>query len=285
MKVAKSTNKTVKTSHESEEKILGEVQIKLMIDGQLEMIPGLTQSNMNDFTWGELANLIKHGHADYFDPGDTKDITLDLDTSYFDYAVHGTYKVVVMSNSHNETYEGSNRVHFCIGRDINDVDITFWARRMNAANDNTGGWASSELRQFLNNEFFAALPEDLSSVITPCTKYTDNVGGSDMEAPEKISATQDKIWLPSEYEVLGKNQFANNYEVNYQQQYAIFNDNTHRAYRYRHHEVSTLSSYWFRGPLKRKIEAFCAHSSTDQYVNDYHNATLKFGVLPCFTIS
>lgn len=57
------------------------------------------------------------------------------------------------------------------------------------------------LRLRTARNIFNALPEDWKNIISPCTKYTFN--------SENVTATVDKIFLLSEYEIFGKNSYAN----------------------------------------------------------------------------
>ena len=60
---------------------------------------------------------------------------------------------------------------------------------MNATETNSGGWASSQMRAYLNGEFLLTAPEELQSVIKSVTKEY-NVGTT-------ISTCEDKLWLLS----------------------------------------------------------------------------------------
>ena len=71
---------------------------------------------------------------------------------------------------------------------------------------------------FLQRELLALLPEELRAVMKPCTKYTDNTGNS-MEAAA-VTATQEWLFLLSEWEYYGARTMANEGEQSFQQQYA-----------------------------------------------------------------
>ena len=71
---------------------------------------------------------------------------------------------------------------------------------MNDSATNAGGWGSSGLRAWLDEEGMALLPEELSTHVKQVSKLTNNVGvvtnGFDI-----ISTTTDRLWLFSSSEV------------------------------------------------------------------------------------
>lgn len=84
--------------------------------------------------------------------------------------------------------------------------ITFMFRTpiaMRAVNDSaaTGGWEQSSLREWLAGEGMATLPNDLHLQIRSVRKLTNNTGATKEAA--SITATDDKLWLPSMSELCG----------------------------------------------------------------------------------
>lgn len=84
--------------------------------------------------------------------------------------------------------------------------ITFMFRTpiaMRAVNDSaaTGGWEQSSLREWLAYEGMATLPDDLRNQIRSVRKLTNNTGGT--KDASSITATDDKLWLPSMSELCG----------------------------------------------------------------------------------
>ena len=71
-------------------------------------------------------------------------------------------------------------------------------RNMNSTNTNVGGWNSSAMRTYLNQSFYATLPDDVTAYIAERTvQYSSGKGSTSL-----VAAT-DKIWLPREKEILG----------------------------------------------------------------------------------
>lgn len=84
--------------------------------------------------------------------------------------------------------------------------ITFMFRTpiaMRAVNDSaaTGGWEQSSLREWLAGEGMDTLPNDLHLQIRSVRKLTNNTGATKDVA--SITATDDKLWLPSMSELCG----------------------------------------------------------------------------------
>lgn len=77
------------------------------------------------------------------------------------------------------------------------------ARRMNAANDNSDGWEASEVRLWLNGEFYDLLPDDLRPLVVAVEKRTNNVGHTARDDASCVGTTTDRVWLPSATEVFG----------------------------------------------------------------------------------
>ena len=65
----------------------------------------------------------------------------------------------------------------------------------------TGGWEQSSLREWLAGEGMATLPYPLHQQIRSVRKLTNNVGATKDAA--SITATDDKLWLPSMSELCG----------------------------------------------------------------------------------
>lgn len=250
----------------------------------------LDNATLNELEYSDIQYLIQAGKfGDYFSVGDTKDITLNLPAGsnnlevgkYFSNAVSGTYKVVVLGIDHNSTYEGTNRVHFCIGQDVTGKEIAFRDMTMNTSNTNSDGWNGCSMRTWLNNTLINGLPSDLTSVITPCTKYTDNTGNSsNVEA--NVTSTSDKLWLLSEFEVFGSRSYANQYEQNKQVQYDYYKNGASKV-RYRHYDTRSTSYWWLRSAYCSTSGNFCRVGGTGNAY--YDGAGYNGGVVPGFTIS
>lgn len=183
--------------------------------------------------------------------------------------INGTYYAFILGFNHNSSVEGGNSIHFQFGKDASGKDIAFVdagyneyysnnanARFvMNTSNTNSGGWESSYMRQTICPAFLSALPADWQNVIVACTKYSDNRGGGSNTA-SYVTATQDKIWLLSEFEVHGSRSYANSAEQNYQKQYDYYKNGNSKV-KYQHSSTGTACLWWLRSVYATRSHSFC----------------------------
>ena len=145
------------------------------------------------------------------------------------------------------------------------------------AGSNVGGWAASNLRNICV-DIFNALPTEWQNIISLCTKYTDNIGGG-VDDSNFVTPTADKIFLLSEYEVLGKNSHANSAEQNFQMQYGYFKNGNSKIF----YSQETACNWWLRSAQNSNDTSFCRVSS-EGGINTY-NAKFSQGLVPAFMIS
>ena len=100
--------------------------------------------------------------------------------------------VEVIAHEHDNLADGSGKASltfFC-------VDLPQILHRMNEDSTNIGGYKTSEMRQFVNEELVAALPSELKTIIKPVYKISDG-GAND----KSLVTTTDSCWLASYDEV------------------------------------------------------------------------------------
>ena len=131
------------------------------------------------------------------------------------------------------------------------------------------------------NTLMAALPSDLRAVMKPITKYTDNVaGGTDVAG--NISASVDYLPLLSEQEIFGGNRtYSNQYEKNYQVQYAYYSAGNSKV-KYRHSSTGSTAYWWERSPRYSTGHAFCGVNTGG--VANYSYAGYSIGLAPAFMV-
>lgn len=154
-------------------------------------------------TWKGIQQIVRSGLApEYFKVGDIIPVTL----------------------KDGETYK-----FYVAGIDIYEPNtLTLIAAEpllekiaMNPTLTNSGGWPASDLRDWLNNDFLARMPDDLVEVIKP--KTLKRSGGQ--TAPVDYTDSTDIIWIPSAYEFGFTLNEANwNYERLYHRIYPLYND-------------------------------------------------------------
>ena len=108
-----------------------------------------------------------------------------------------TLEYRIIGIDHDDLADGTGKA----GLTFEATNNALGTQRMNATNDNAGGWEKSELRGRLNSgDLWALLPAEIQSKAKAVTKMTDNKGGGSAGAP---SATTDKVFLLSTTEVYG----------------------------------------------------------------------------------
>ena len=188
-------------------------------------------------------------------------------------------------------------IHFQFGKTEDGKDIAWCdsnyqnsgstsSFRMNTSSTNSGGWNESYMRNTICPAFLNALPIEWKNVIDDTTKYTDNRGrgneNSDAAGEANafyISSTLDKIFLLSEFEMLGERHGANMYEEYFQEQYAYYVNGNH-VLKYKHNNTTAVCFWW-----TRSVYAFNSTSFVAIYGNSREpDASTSFGFAPAFRI-
>lgn len=248
--------------------------------------------DLNDMTWEEIREVSDAGLASsYFSVGDRKAVALagtvgalSLDTTVYCY---------IIGIDHNSSYEGSNRIHFQFGytalsggKHIAFVDSGYNSNKssspwfnMNKSSSNAGGWESSLMRTVICPAFKSVMPLELQAVLKTVTKYSDNAGGNSSPA-SNVTATNDTVFLLSEYEVFGRAGYANDAEQAFQTRYAWYaSGNPSR--RYRHNSISESAYWWLRSVQKTFSSNFCYVGTSSSASGQYARRSLGFAPAFC----
>lgn len=164
----------------------------------------------------------------------------------------------ILGFNHNSSREGTG-IHFQFGKTANGKDIAFvdpyYGNSANTPNyvylcmrGNTG-WQDSKMRVNICPAFLSVLPQEWQNVISECIKYSRNTS-SRYDYESYITATTDKIWLLSEFEVLGKQTNASQYEQNYQKQYSYYSNGNSKI-KYKYNDTTTACTWWLRSIYKQ----------------------------------
>ena len=257
---------------------------------------------LNNNSWETISKVSQMGlAAQYWAVGDTKSITINGKAGNFTFSSY-TVDAFIIGFNHNSAKEGSNRIHFLIGKSggkmvglcdsgYNKEQTSSGYFHMNTSRTNVGGWNASAMRKNLlgnsgtptsptANTLLAALPSDLRSVMKSVTKYTDNTGNAS-NVSGNVTATSDYLFLLAEFEVKGSRTYANSYEQNSQAQYDYFKAGNSKI-AYRHTATGTAVWWWLRSASYGNSYAFC-YVDTDGSANT-SNASWSAGVLPGFAV-
>ena len=261
----------------------------------------LVSNTLNKNSWADIKSVSDAGTgATYWNVGDYKNIQIHGTVQGM--SLNGTVRAFILGFNHNSGKEGSNRIHFQIGKTTSGTDIAFCDSkfnttgssqgfRMNLSNTNSGGWNRSYVRNTLlgnkgtptappANSFMAALPADLRAVMKTVTKYTDNTG-NDSTTSGAVTATTDYLFFLSEFEVQGACSHANEYEQNYQAQYDYYKAGNSKV-KYRHDATGTAVYHWCRSAYYSDSATFCLVTADGSAGNN--RAVFSFGLAPGFCV-
>ena len=236
----------------------------------------LVSKTLSSNSWAVIKAVSDAGQgANYWSVGDTKRITLNGKVGAYTFS-NFNVDVFILGFNHNSSKEGSNRIHFQIGK-VSGKAVALCDSQyngsgssamfhMNSSSSNSGGWNGSYMRKTLlgnsntpasalENSLMAALPSDLLAVMKTVTKYTDNTGGGS-NSSGNVTATADYLFLLAEFEVFGTRYYANQYEQNSQKQYEYYKAGNSRV-AYNHSAVSTAVWWWLRSASCSSSGGFC----------------------------
>lgn len=240
-----------------------------------EFVPA--KATLDTMSWADIRKVSDAGIAkDYWAVGDAKGLQINGTVSAT--SINQKVYAFILGFDHNSGREGTNRIHFQIGKtaatgtQICFVDAqyanwngTFTMNGSTSSNStNAGGWNGCSMRNTLlsqnplspgSKSFMAALPSDLRAVMKSVTKYSDNTGGT-TNAASAITATTDYLFLLSEWEVQGARTYASQYEQNYQQRYAYYANGNSKVF-YRHSATGSTAHWWLRSVRAGNSGYFC----------------------------
>lgn len=232
-------------------------------------------TTLNSNSWATIKAVSDAGKGDnYWDMGDTKTITINGTVQGFTFS-NLSIAVFILGFNHNSSREGSNRIHFQIGKianklvglcDSNYGNCVSSGFCMNTEQTNRGGWSDSHMRKTVlgnsgapssspANSLLAALPADLRAAMKSVSKYSNNTGGG-YDTASYVRATTDWLFLLAEFEYHGSQRYANSAEQNYQKQYDYYKAGNRKVH-YRHDSTGTAVAAWTRSANVGSGGSFC----------------------------
>ena len=232
-------------------------------------------------SWETIAYAVKSGNTDVYKIGDTKEITL---TGNGD--LGQTLTVRVANNTTSTECNTPGFSQSACGFVVEFVDI-ITTHNMNSTATNVGGWRDSEMRTFVNNDIYNALPKELRNVISD-TYVVSGHGYSDSNNLTSI----DKLYLLSPEEIWGNSEDASN------ESYLSYNsakDQSRQLDYYKNKNVNTSNFsmavkqynsinniWWLRTARSGGNNSFYLVNSSGHW--DAANANVTNGIAPAFRI-
>ena len=256
-----------------------------------EITLSFVAAELNTNSWEMIKVVSDAGQgANYWSVGDTKDVTLSGTWQSLNVS-NVTVKAFIIGFDHNSALEGTNRIHFLMGK-IGTAMVAFCDSQygnqtsgayftMNTSHTNSGGWEASRMRKTvlgnsntpdvpLEGSLIAVLPEELRAVMKPVTKWTLN---------NSLSATTDYTFLMAEFEIFGARTYANRAEQSKQAQYDYFKAGNPKVF-HKHSATTTAVSAWLRSLCASDTSAFCNVDASGSADNG--NAGRPLGLAPGF---
>lgn len=210
----------------------------------------------NDYlteSWDDILENINSGNLDNYGIGCRKQFEItneDGTTTVLEAEVKGINHdtLVEVDDSYNQGNETAALTFICqtILKEPRNMNSTMRTSN-NISSYNVGGWNYSDLRTWLQNDFFNSLPEDLRNIIKPVYKKSD-LGYSTVV----VKQTADTIWIPSVREL--------NCEDSIQttpgqgQPYAMYTNNESRI---KTNLDGERVPYWTRSTPTKERETYC----------------------------
>lgn len=219
------------------------------------------------FTLAQFAGILEYGmEKTYFRVGDRIRIVPDTEVFADDSIV-----LEVLGFNHYLLADGSGEF---AGVVFGMVGIMNATRRMNAASTITGGWPATEMRTFLNETIFPALPVQWQKLIRQ-VEVLSSEGGT----KATIVTSADRLFLLSLAEmgfdaenVPYRDEVAAGAE---EVAFSCYTDNPSRIKR-GYNGTGSADSYWLRSPLASSTTGFCATYNNGNASSSY--ATTANGV-------
>ena len=154
-----------------------------------------TPTTFAEDSWSTIAAVVKDGQLDAYSVGDEKEIEIG----------GKSYTVRVANNTTPAECSGNDFSQTACGFVVEFVDI-IENRTTGLTNENSNTYANSEIRTYLNNDFYNKLPSDLRKNIIK-TNLISFTLLMQQQIPNGIvySNTEDYVYLIGEKEITGKN--------------------------------------------------------------------------------
>ena len=247
--------------------------ISINCNGQSEHVSNPTSFSSD--SWSTIANAVRSGNISAYHVGDTKEVDL---------GEYGVHNVRITNTSSPSECSSDNFSQTACGFVIEFEDIII-KKKMNEERINNNGWCASNLRTFINNDIYNALPADLKNVITETKVISGYLDGE----TALTCSTNDKLYLLSSKELNGTLPTFGS-SGNYVE-YGVNVLNTRQLDYYKSNTKikkldGSAGNWWVRSVVKRVVpdnRHFSVVTSAGKFYGTFANT--DFGVSPAFRIN
>ena len=240
------------------------------IDVEGEFIPKVNPVSFSTDSWETIATAVKENNISKYNVGDTKEIDMG------DYGTH-TVRIANTSTPDECNTDGFSQTACGFVLEFTNIITTY---NMNTTATNVGGFPSSNMYTFINNDIYNSLPTELQNVII----NTKTISGHGSGETTNFTSTN-KLYLLTPKEVYTN--FSNSYDtskdltraLDYYTAKGVTNGNCSEVIK---KNGSTATAWWFRTAYSYSNNGFYyANANGDWYSG---SATNAYGVSPAFRI-
>ena len=223
--------------------------------------------------WSTIVSNVKSGNINAYNVGDIKNV--DLGT-------YGIHTLRIANTSTPSECSGTGFSQSACGFVLEFADI-ITTHTMNDTDTNVGGWLSTSMRSFVNNDIYNAIPNEIKNAIIDTTV----VSGHGKSDTENFTST-DKLYLlaPKEiYSDWSTYQSANDTAKDLTRTldyYKNLGTSTSNRSGVKKKNGTSADYWWFRAASSNTLEGFYTVASTGTYSNDV--AVYTHGVAPAFRL-
>jgi hypothetical protein len=224
--------------------------------------------------WSTIVTNVKSGNISDYNIGDIKEV--NLGTTY------GKHTLRIANISTPSECSGTGFSQTACGFVLEFADI-ITTHTMNDTDTNVGGWPSTSMRSFVNNDIYNAIPNEIKNAIIDTTV----VSGHGKSDTENFTST-DKLYLlaPKEiYSDWSTYQSANDTAKDLTRTldyYKNLGTSTSNRSGVKKKNGTSADYWWFRAASSNTLEGFYTVASTGTYSNDV--AVYTHGVAPAFQL-
>ena len=253
-------------------------------------IPTLPVStNLNDNTWDVIKTVSESNQGEnYWSIGDCK--TVDVGGSIGALQIGFTQNAFIVGFNH----DGINGIHFQFGKtnpqddngmclcdaDYGTVVTTKGSYNMinSSSNNYRDGWNGSQMRFDVMEDYLAALPQELRSVIRTVSHDEDAVQNASGTARwATFVGIPSKLFLLSESEVFGVKKYAH---ASYSTQYPYYSaGNSKIKYGFNGDNIG-VAKWWLRSAVSRNN---CVYVDENGNAGSKHSR-YSYGIAPAFVV-
>ena len=223
--------------------------------------------SFSEDSWSTIAGNVKSENTSKYNVGDTKEVDLgDL----------GTHTVRIANMS--ECVNGETSETAC-GFVVEFTDI-ITKQKFNSTKTNVGGWRDSEMRTYINETIYNALPSELQNVITT-TKVISSHGST---SGETNFETEDKLYLLNAQEIWESNRTDTSVGTSKQLDYYKNQGVTVGNYETAIKQYNESNDFWW---LRSAHSSYDSYFYVVSYDGDWgmYLAYENFGISPAFRIA